>query len=221
MRPVRSDRILICSTSTPLVFVEKPFRLLRLCLSLSFLTRPHDTPAGTKVTVHGGKLVSVDTAGCPAGTTITARNLFLTCPLGRSFCVLTIQNTHIALEAVVREMLIRPHIDVEVRHNRVSVLRSPKTDSLKKSCCGTSGQALGQVIPISFESEYCTVEGLISPVGVHRKSAANSTYLYVNERFVKDTTVRRAVSEAYQGIIPKKCYPLILRQSKWHQVWWM
>ena len=111
-------------------------------------------------------------------------------------------------------MLIRPHIDVEVRHNRVSVLRSPKTDSLKSRAVTLLGKHWGQVIPIAFESEYCSVEGLISPVGVHRKSAANSTYLYVNERFVKDTAVRRAVSEAYQGIIPKKCYPLILLSVK-------
>ena len=178
------------------------------------LTRPHDTPAGTKVTVHGGKLVSVDTAGCPAGTTITARNLFFNVPARQKF--LRAHNTEYShcLEAVVREMLIRPHIDIEVRHNRVSVLRSPKTDSLKSRAIALLGKHWGQVIPISFESEYCTVEGLISPVGVHRKSAANSTYLYVNERFVKDTAVRRAVSEAYQGIIPKKCYPLILLSVK-------
>ena len=159
------------------------------------LTRPHDTPAGTKVTVHGGKLVSVDTAGCPAGTTITARNLFFNVPARQKF--LRAHNTEYShcLEAVVREMLIRPHIDIEVRHNRVSVLRSPKTDSLKKRAVALLGKHWGQVIPISFESEYCSVEGLISPVGVHRKSAANSTYLYVNKRFVKDTAVRRAVSE--------------------------
>ena len=178
------------------------------------LTRPHDTPAGTKVTVHGGKVISVDTAGCPAGTTITARNLFFNVPARQKF--LRAHNTEYShcLEAVVREMLIRPHIDIEVRHNRVSVLRSPKTDSLKSRAVSLLGKHWGQVIPISFESEYCSVEGLISPVGVHRKSAANSTYLYVNKRFVKDTAVRRAVSDAYQGIIPKKCYPLILLSVK-------
>jgi len=174
------------------------------------LTRPHDTPAGTKVTVHGGKLISVDTAGCPAGTTITARNLFFNVPARQKF--LRAQNTEYShcLEAVVREMLIRPHVDVEVRHNNVSVLRASKTTDLKTRAVALLGKHWGQVIPIEFETDVCTVKGLISPVGVHRKSAANSTYLYVNERFVKDTAVRRAVKEAYQGIIPKKCYPLVL-----------
>lgn len=178
------------------------------------LTRPHDTPAGTKVTVHGGKLISVDTAGCPAGTTITARNLFFNVPARQKF--LRAHNTEYShcLEAVVREMLIRPHVDVEVRHNNVSVLRSSKTTDLKKRAVALLGKHWGQVIPIEFETDVCTVKGLISPVGVHRKSAANSTYLYVNERFVKDTAVRRAVKEAYQGIIPKKCYPLILLSVK-------
>ncbi len=174
------------------------------------LTRTHENPAGTRVTVHGGKLQSVDTAGCPAGTTITARNLFFNVPARQKF--LRSHNTEYShcLEAVVREMLIRPHIDIEVKHNRVGVLRSPKTNSLKDRAVTLLGAHWGSVIPIEFESEYCSVKGLISPVGVHRGSSANATYLYVNDRFVKDTAVRRAVKEAYQGIVPKKRYPLVL-----------
>ena len=131
------------------------------------LTRPHDTPAGTKVTVHGGKLVSVETAGCPAGTTITARTLFFIVPAGQKFLREHSTEASHCLVAGVREMPIRPHIDIEVRHNRVNALRSPKTDTLKKRAVDF-GQALGSD-SISFESEYCSVEGLISCRGTQKE----------------------------------------------------
>ena len=174
------------------------------------LSRTQDNPVGTKVIVHGGKSLGVEAAGCPVGTTITARNLFFNVPARQKF--LRSPNTEYShcLEAVVREMLIRPHIDVEVNHNRVCVLRAPKTQSLKERAMALLGKHWGAVIPIEFETEYCTVKGLVSPVGVHRAKSANATYLYVNNRYVKDTAVRRAVSEAYQGIVPKGRYPLVL-----------
>lgn len=174
------------------------------------LTRPVEATAGTKVRVHGGKVLAVEAAGCPVGTTITARDLFFNVPARQKF--LRKQNTEYShcLEAVVREMLIRPHIDVEVKHNRVTTLRSPKTESLKQRAVTLLGKHWGSVIPIEFTTEYCTVKGLVSPVGVHRKSAANATYLYVNNRYVKDTAMRRAVSDAYHGIVPKGHYPLVL-----------
>ena len=174
------------------------------------LSRTEDNPVGTKVIVHGGKSLGVEAAGCPVGTTITARNLFFNVPARQKF--LRSPNTEYShcLEAVVREMLIRPHIDIEVNHNRVRVLRAPKTKSLKERAMALLGKHWGAVIPIEFDTQYCTVKGLVSPVGVHRAKSANATYLYVNNRYVKDTAVRRAVSEAYQGIVPKGRYPLVL-----------
>ena len=143
-------QILTCLISIPLVFEERPFPIA--CVPFELLTRPHDTPLGQRCRARR-QTVSVDTAGCPAGTTITARNLFFNVPAGK---ILRAHNTEYShcLEAVVREMLIRPHIDIEVRHNRVSVLRSPKTDSLKSRAIALLGKHWGQVIPISFERNF-------------------------------------------------------------------
>ena len=65
------------------------------------------------------------------------------------------------------------------------------------------GEALGAVIPIEFESDFVKVTGLVSPVGVHRASSANASYLYVNQRYVKDTALRRSISEAYHEFYRK------------------
>lgn len=177
---------------------------------LEMRTRVADSDIGTKIVVHGGKLLSTEDIGCPVGTIIISRNLFFNIPARQKF--LRAEGTEYShcLEAVIREMLIRPHIDLEVKHNKVMVLRSPVADSLHKRAISLLGNHWGATIPVEFENSLVKVTGLISPVGVHRATSANATYLYVNNRFVKDTALRRAVSDAYMGILPKGRYPLVL-----------
>jgi DNA mismatch repair protein MutL len=58
------------------------------------------------------------------------------------------------------------------------------------------------------------VEALVSPVGVHRASFQGSSWLYVNGRFVKDPLLRRAVTLAYQSIVPKDRYPVVVLEVR-------
>ena len=89
------------------------------------------------------------------------------------------------LEAVIREVLIRPAIDLEVKHNRSVVIRAPKTDSLVQRAKNLLGNAWGATIEIDFKVAGISVSGLVSPVGVHRASSQNASYLYVNQRYVR------------------------------------
>jgi DNA mismatch repair protein MutL len=48
-------------------------------------TRAADEPSGTRVEIHGGKLIDVKETGLPAGTSITVRDLFYNLPARRKF----------------------------------------------------------------------------------------------------------------------------------------
>lgn len=174
------------------------------------LTRPKDQPVGTRITVEGGRLVDVADAGCPAGTRITARSLFFNIPARRKF--LRTVNTELShcLEAVVRQALIRPDLDVEVTHNNQKVIRAPVVSDLLSRSADMLGKHGGALVPVLFDQGELTVEGLVSPVGVHKGSAQGTSYLYVNGRYVRDPVLRRAINEAYRGIVPKGRYPTVV-----------
>lgn len=174
------------------------------------LTRHQDSNVATKVIVDGGKKIAIEDAGGPIGTTVTARNIFFNIPARKKFLRTETTELSHCLEAVIREILIRPNIDLEVRHNRSVVIRAPKTDSLIQRAKHLLGNAWGATIEIDFNVAGISVSGLVSPVGVHRGSSQNASYLYVNQRYVKDTAVRRAIKDAYQGLVPKGRYPLVL-----------
>ncbi len=178
------------------------------------LSRPEGQDAGTRVTVDGGRMLDVRAAGCPKGTHISARNLFFNVPARRKFLRSDETELSHCLEAVMREILIRPWLDVEVVSDEQVLLRAPVTADRAGRAADVLGPHGRALIPVSFTSGNLEVDALVSPVGVHRGSAQNASYLYVNGRFVKDTLLRRAVNEAYRGIVPKGRYPTVVLEIR-------
>jgi DNA mismatch repair protein MutL len=174
------------------------------------LTRPRDAEVGTRVVVEGGRLMDVSPAGAAPGTEISAASLFFNLPARRKFLRSVETELGHCMEAVTREALIRPTLDLEVTHDDRPLLRcapSPSRARRAADLLGAHGEAL---VPVSFARGDIEVEALVSPVGVHRASPQGSSWLYVNGRFVRDPVLRRAVTAAYAGIVPKDRYPLVI-----------
>ncbi len=178
------------------------------------LTRPAAAPVGTRLVMDGGTLVRIEDAGGPPGTQVSARNLFFNVPARRKFLRTVPTELAHCLEAVVREVLLRPELDITVEHDGKTPLRAPVVADLATRAgdlLGPHGRAL---VPVSFARGTLEVEGLLSPVGVHRASAQGCTYLYVNGRYVADPVLRRAVREAYRGIVPVGRHPTVVLHVK-------
>ena len=174
------------------------------------LTKPHGEDAGTRVAVEGGRLVDLSDAGCPPGTDISVRSIFFNIPARRKFLRTAATELSHCIEAVARQVMCRPEIDVEVVHDGRTVLRSPERTSIAhraSDLLGPHGEAL---VPAEFSEGPLSVSALLSPVGVHRASGKGASYLYVNGRFVQDMVLRRAVREAYRGLVPKGRYPTVV-----------
>ena len=173
-------------------------------------TRKQGEEVGTRIAVEGGKLMDISDAGCPEGTDISLRSIFFNIPARRKFLRTAGTELSHCLEAVTRQVLCRPEFDIEVVHDGKTLLRGPATESLGDRAgdlLGPHGRAL---VPIEHTEGPLGVRALISPVGVHRASARGATYMYVNGRFVNDMVLRRAVREAYRGLVPKGRHPTVL-----------
>ena len=176
------------------------------------MTRRREDEEGTRVVLEGGKLIAVETCGCAPGTEVTVRDLFHRVPARRSFMRTTQTEYGHCVEAVTRVAMVRPDIDFSLVHNGRETLRAPAGVSLARrvaSLLGPYGEALREV---HFTRAEFRVHGLVSPVGVHRQTAASGMYLYVNDRFVRDPVLRKAVLEAYQGLVPVGRYPVVVLQ---------
>ena len=174
------------------------------------VTRKTGDEVGTRIAVEGGRLMDISDAGCPEGTEITLRSIFYNIPARRKFLRTAGTELSHCLEAVVRQVLPRPEIDVEVVHDGKTVIRAPSVDTVAERACDLLGPHGRALVPISFNEGPLELEAFVSPVGVHRASGRGASYLYVNGRFVSDMVLRRAIREAYRGLVPKGRFPTVV-----------
>lgn len=174
------------------------------------LTRRPEDDVATLVRVEGGRLVGVEDAASPPGTRVSVRNLFFNVPVRRKFLRTVPTELGHCLEAVTRQALVRPDLDVEVRHDGRVSIRAPRVSDRAQRAADLLGPHGRALVPAAFERGELKVQALVSPVGVHKGSAQGATYLYVNGRFVQDPQLRRAVREAYRGIVPKGRFPTLV-----------
>lgn len=180
----------------------------------TLLTRPNTDAAaddaGTCVALEGGKLLDVRDAGCAPGTEIAVADLFFNVPARRKFLRSVDTELGHCVEALTRVALIRPDLDVELQHEDRTLLRCAPTDDPRRRAADLLGPHGDALFPVEFTRGTLEVRALLSPVGVHRAQSTGSTWTYVNGRFVRDLTLRRALAAAYAGIVPKDRYPLVV-----------
>ena len=201
---------------------------------LTLETRSAEDAAGTTVELAGGKILRVEDAGLPVGTTIAVRDLFYNTPARRKF--LKSEQTelgHIAA-LVTHYALAHPERHFELHSATQALLIAPAV--------ATSGDRLFQIfgretaalmLPIAAEIDFARA-GLPEPPPWKReadyaqrepgflrlsgfvskpelqKLNRNSVYVFVNQRLVRDRVVLHALAEAYRNIIPPTSFPVVL-----------
>jgi len=177
------------------------------------LTRVPTEDVGTRVVIDAGRMVDVRDAGCPPGTRITVRNLFANLPARRKFLRTVPTELSHCQDAVFRETLMRQGLGVELFHEGRALVRLPAGGGPVERARALLGRTAERLVEVGWSGDVAggfSVQGLASPPGVHHPSARGSLWLYVNGRAVRDPLMRRAVLDAFRGLVPKGRYPTVI-----------
>ena len=174
----------------------------------SILSRRADETLGHQVRCEGGSLSPVEKAGGPRGTVVEIRDLFFNTPARRKF--LKSDGAEIARisEAVLRVLLGREDLALELKHNGRRVLRVDRAESFEARLLELFGQDLaGKLIPVRAEAEGICLDGFLAAPDAARGNAQRQ-YLLLNERFIRDRSLQHAVSRGYEGFLLPRRYPV-------------
>jgi DNA mismatch repair protein MutL len=202
-------------------------------------TRSEEEPAGTVIEISGGKMVRVDEAGLPLGTSITIRDLFFNTPARKKF--LRSESTelsHIA-SLVTHYALAHPDKHFELHSATNAILVAAPVEGHRERVYQVFGkETLDQLIPLAAVQQLERV-GLPQPAPWRRsekeevpssavqdcgelrlhgfvskpeiqKLNRNSIYIFVNGRLIRDRQIQHALAEAYRNILPPTVYPVVL-----------
>jgi DNA mismatch repair protein MutL len=191
-------------------------------------TRTAEEEQGTRVEFAGGKLVSVKTAGLPAGTSISVADIFYCVPARRKFLKSeTTELGHIA-SLVTHYALAQPETQFVLRTPSQLILDCAPVEKLSERVYQLFGrQALDELIEIpasegpvrsaitepqiEADEQAATVRvtGFASRPEVQRTNR-NGIYIFVNRRLVRDRLLLHAIHEAYRNVTPPGVFPVVL-----------
>jgi DNA mismatch repair protein MutL len=197
-------------------------------------TRTQEEKTGTHIEILGGKIIRVDDAAIPPGTTIAVRDLFFNTPARRKF--LRAESTELShvTALVTHYALAHPDKHFELHSASHALLIAPPVGKPSERLHQIFGSELvNQLLPVAAERSlehaglpepppwkreadyHRPAPGFLRLTGFFSKPELqklnrNSIYVFVNHRLVRDRLILHAVSEAYRNIMPPTSFPVIL-----------
>lgn len=190
--------------------------------------------AGTRLEIAGGKILRVEDAALPQGTTIAVADLFFNTPARRKF--LRAESTELAhvTALVTHYALAHPEKHFELLSATHTIVSAPPVARTAERIYQIFGkETLSLLLPVAAETSLQHA-GLPEPPPWKRDPDApprdpgtmrlsgfyskpelqklnrNSIYIFVNQRLIRDRLLMHAITEAYRNVIPPTSFPVVL-----------
>lgn len=164
---------------------------------------------GTTIRVSGGKILDVTAVGCPAGTAIEVRDLFLNVPARRKFLRST--NTELAHVRTVFTLmaLSHPGTGMSLRVDGRDVHRLPGGSTVEERIRDLFGtERIRELRPFSREAGAVRVHGFAGVPSASRGDRGDQ-FVFVNGRATSASVVGYALKEAYHTLVPEGRFPVV------------
>jgi len=177
---------------------------------MTLQTKTHSSLSGTKVVCEGGQIISISDAGCPIGTEVEVKHLFYNIPVKRKFLKSIRSELRSALNHFLRLSLSHPAISFKFVHDGRALHEHPKTGSPLARIEAILGKEIYRHLqPVEFEEGEIRLSGFASLPSFSKRNA-DGIYFYVNQRFIKDRMIYKAVLDAYRHRLPSNEFPVVI-----------
>jgi DNA mismatch repair protein MutL len=187
---------------------------------LTLSTRQPDAACGVRVTGAtddaGAEPLVVPWQG-PVGTTVLVENLFYNTPVRAKFLKAPATEFSHCQELIQALALCHPHVAFVLKHNGREALSLPAAtpgkapwrgeEALRERARAVAGKDAAQLVYVTAQSRFGTVEALVSPPGLERASGKHM-WAFVNGRWVKDKVVRYGILRGYHTHLLKGRFPV-------------
>lgn len=162
---------------------------------LTMVTRTHDSSAGKRLLLHGGRVISNETAGANTGTTVVIEDIFYNTPARRKFMGSDAREGAVIIELIEQYAICYADIRFMMIRNGETVFNTAgdgDTLSAIRKIYPDSDHA--HLIPISGHK----VHGYISDPGTTRNTRRGQLF-FVNGRLVSSHVIEKGLEKGYGG----------------------
>ena len=174
---------------------------------VELITRQADCEVGTQTIINGGEFVSQTPVAAEVGSQFLVRNLFYNTPARRKF----INSKESSLSSDIkrefrRVALCHPEVACTLMNNSAPIYILPAS-SLVERIVGVMGNATRRnLLEVDVDTTIASIKGYVGRPETARNNSSEQ-YMFVNGRFFRSPYLNKAVTKAYEKLIPEKGYP--------------
>lgn len=164
-------------------------------------TKMQEDEVGTKVVIEGSKVIGQEYVSCPTGSNFMIKNLFFNVPARRKF----LKSDSTELKNIITEferiVLVNPNVSFSLHSNNTCVYNLPAS-TLRHRIVDVFGKKLSQqLLEVEVDTSIIKIKGYIAKPEAARKKGYHQ-YFFINGRYMKHPYFHRAITDAYEHIIP-------------------
>jgi DNA mismatch repair protein MutL len=173
------------------------------------LTTSTGGTTGTRVRLRAGKVLGVEPAPHPRGTTVEIEALFSNAPARRKFLrSASTETAHIATIAT-RAAAAHPAIAFRLESGGRDLARLPVASDYRERVAQIVGRSDAEaLVAIDRRAGGLRLVGLASAPALHRSTSRDEN-LFVNGRPIRDRRILHAVQAAYATLLPRGRFPVV------------
>ena len=185
---------------------------------VTVVSRTAEDQAGTRLQLDGGIKAGRELVGAPKGTVIAVENLFYNTPARLKFLKSITTERRLIDEFVTRYALAYPDVRFRLTHENRVTFQTTGNGNIQEVLAEIHGaETARQLLPVGSQKEILetpsedhkgiNVDGFVGPPSLNWANRSRIT-LYVNGRWIKDSSLAYAVIQAYHTLLPTGRYPL-------------
>lgn len=174
---------------------------------LEMVTKTRNELMGCRYEADGGKERTLEAVGCPDGTTILVRNLFFNTPARLKFLKSSPTEAGYINTLIERLALSYPDISFRFINQNQTKLHTSGNGNLKDVIYHIYGKDItSNLLEVDASEVSCQVKGFIGKPIISRGNRNYMNY-FINGRYIKSSTIHKAIEDAYQPYTMQHRYP--------------
>ena len=170
-------------------------------------TRQAMDELGTRIVIEDSTVKIQEPCQCPAGTSLSVKNLFYNVPARRNFLKADpVEMRHI-MDEFQRLAMAHPDLFFSLQHNDQELYHLPP-GNLRQRVVKIFGEVVNKkLVPVQQETEILRISGFVGKPDYFKKARGEQMF-FVNKRYIKSPYLHQAVVSAFEDLLPSDAFPL-------------
>ena len=169
-------------------------------------TKTENKDVGIKVIIEGSETKNTEPIATKKGTSFSMKNLFYNIPARRNFLKSNAVETKHIIDEFQRVALAHPEIQFSMYNNEHVVFDLPISNRRQRIVNLMGKKFNERLVPIEEETTISNISGFVLKPEFSKRTRGEQ-FLFVNNRFIKNSSINYAINQAFKDLISKDQFP--------------